>query len=98
MFLENSRYFNQPTMTIKLKNGFTVAALQPRVLPALSGVATPLKRNDRLDIIAFRQYQDGTRFWHIADANTLIDARLLTEPAGVNTGTPPMPLIQVPQK
>jgi hypothetical protein len=98
MFLENSRYFNQPSMNVKMKNGRTVAALQPRVLPAPTGVATELKRNDRLDIMALRQYQDGTRFWHIADANTLTDARLLTEPPGANTDTPPVPVIQVPQK
>src|ERR1017187_1653683 len=98
MFLENSRYFNQATTNIKLKDGRTAIALQPRVLPAASGVATALKRNDRLDIMALRLYQDGTRFWHIADANALNDARLLTEPPGVNTDTPPMPIIQVPQK
>lgn len=98
MFLPNSRYFNQHTMNVKLKNGRTAAALQPRVLPSPSGIATALKRNDRLDIIALRQYQDGTRFWHIADANTLTDATLLTEPPGANTDMPPMPVIQVPQK
>jgi hypothetical protein len=98
MFLENSRYFNQPVMNVKLKNGRTAAALQPRVLPAPTGAATEIKRNDRLDIMALRLYQDGTRFWHIADANTLTDSRLLTEPPGDNTGTPTVPVIQVPEK
>jgi hypothetical protein len=98
MFLENSRYFNQATMNVKLKDGRTAAALQPRVLPAPAGTATPLNRNDRLDIIALRQYQDGTQFWHIADANTLPEARLLTEPPTANSATPPAATIQVPQK
>jgi hypothetical protein len=99
MFLENSRYFNQPTINVKLKDGRTAIAVQPRILPSPTGaVATELKRNDRLDIIAFRQYQDGTRFWHIADANTLTDSRLLTEAPGGNSDAPPAPVIQVPQK
>jgi hypothetical protein len=97
MFLENSRYFNQPTMNVKLKDGRTAAALQPRVLPAPAGNATALKRNDRLDIIAFRQYQDGTRFWHIADANTLTDTVRLIESPGGPTDAPPIPVIEVPQ-
>jgi hypothetical protein len=98
MFLENSRYFNQNTMTVKLRDGRTVAALQPRVLPAPMGASTALNRNDRLDIIALRQYQDATRFWHIADANPQIEARLLTEPTVANSDTPPVQTIQVPQK
>jgi hypothetical protein len=51
MFLENSRYFNLPTMNVKLRDGRTVAAVQPRLLPSPTGtVATELKRNDRLDM------------------------------------------------
>ncbi len=98
MFLENSRYFNQATMTVKLQDGRTAVALQPRVLPAPVAATMPLNRNDRLDIIALRQYQDGTRFWHIADANTQTEARLLTEPATANSATPPITTIEVPQK
>ena len=33
--------------------------------------------NDRLDIIAQRQYNDPTWFWHIADANTDLEANNL---------------------
>ena len=98
MFLQNSRYFNQPTMQLKLKDGRTVTLVEPRLLPAPAGVETPLIANDRLDIIALRQYQDGTRFWHIADANTETEARLLTEPPDVSSANPPVPVIVVPQK
>jgi len=98
MFLENSRYFNQPTMTVKLKDGRTVAMVQPRLLPSSAGIATSLQANDRLDLIALRQYQDGTKFWHIADANTLTEARLLTETAEASSATPPVQTILVPQK
>src|SRR5262245_53554058 len=98
MFLENSRYFNQPTMVVKTKDGTKFTAVQPRLLPTPPALATSLQANDRLDIIAFRQYQDGTKFWHIADANSQIEARLLTEPGNVNSPTPPIKSIQVPQK
>src|ERR1700737_968396 len=98
MFLENSRYFNQSTMTVKDKDGRDLAALQPRLLPSPPGLSTLLKANDRLDIIALRQYQDGTKFWHIADANTETEARLLTEAPDVSTSTPPVPTILVPKK
>ena len=98
MFLENSRYFNQNTMTVKDKDGRDLSVLQPRLLPAPPGLATTLKANDRLDILALRQYQDGTKFWHIADANTQIEARLLTEPEIGSSPVPPVKTIQVPQK
>jgi hypothetical protein len=98
MFLESSRYFNQSTMTVKDKEGRDLAALQPRLLPAPPGLATLLKANDRLDILALRQYQDGTKFWHIADANTQIEARLLAEPEIASSPEPPVKTIQVPQK
>src|SRR5689334_21600854 len=98
MFLENSRYFNQPTMTVKLKDGSIATAVQPRLLPSPPGVSTPHEANDRLDIIALRQYQDGTKFWHIADANSQPEARLLTEAPDMNSPTPPIQTIQVPPK
>src|SRR5580765_719764 len=98
MFLENSRYFGQNTMTVKLKSGVTVAALQPRRLPDTPGDPAELNANDRLDIIAQRTYQDRTRFWHIADANSLTEARLLAAPPAVNSATPPVTVILVPGK
>jgi hypothetical protein len=98
VFLDNSRYFNQPTMNVTLSDARTIAALQPRALPAPTGAATDLKRTDRLDIIALRQYQDGTRFWHIADANSLTDSRQLTEPRGDDATTSLTPVITVPDK
>lgn len=98
MFLENSRYFNQPTMQRKLRDGRTVTLVQPRLLPSPEGVATSLQANDRLDILALRQYQDGTRFWHIADANSELDARVLTEKQEVSAAAPLVPVILVPQK
>lgn len=98
MFLENSRYFNAPTMTVTLKDGSVATLVQPRLLPAPSGIPTALQANDRHDIISLRQYQDGTKFWHLADANSQLEARLLTETPDLNSPTPPIRIIQVPEK
>jgi hypothetical protein len=98
MFLSNSRYFNLPTMKRKARDGRTVTLVAPRLLPAPAGVETPLNANDRLDILALRQYQDGARFWHIADANTATEARLLTEPPDASSANPPVSAILVPEK
>lgn len=98
MFLENSRYFGQATMVVKLNDSRSAVALQPRVLPSAEGVSTPLQRHDRLDVIALRHYQDATRFWHVADANTQTDSRRLTEPPALNSPTPPVQTLQVPPK
>ena len=98
MFLENSRYFGQKIMTVTLRDGRTAQALTPRQLPEPPATLRELKRNDRLDILAQRSYQDSTMFWHIADANTRVEARLLTEPPAANTVTPPAVAILVPDK
>jgi hypothetical protein len=98
MFLERSRYFGQNTMTVELPDGRSVQALQPRRLPSPAAQPREVKGHDRLDIIAQRTYQDGTRFWHIADANTAVEGRRLTEPLPANTVTPPTVVIQVPEK
>ena len=80
MFTEASRYFNAPTAEAKDAKGRAVTAVLLRRLPFPGGLLTPLKGNDRLDVMAQRRYQDGTKFWHIADANTELEAKNLVEP------------------
>jgi hypothetical protein len=41
-----------------------------------------VKDNDQLDALAHEQYGDGTRFWHLADANTALQANDLVAHAG----------------
>lgn len=50
--------------------GGKVVAVKLRRLPYVPGKLTEAKGTDRLDIMAHRRYKDGTKFWHIADANT----------------------------
>ena len=74
MFLDNSRYARTATVEVKLRDGRAVTAVKLRRLPPTQGEARIVKGNDRLDIMAQRKYADGTRFWHIADANSELQA------------------------
>lgn len=80
MFIEGSRYFDVQIVETKTERGRTVTAIKLRRLPFPPGAPTIVKGTDRLDVMAQRQYSDGTRFWHIADANTELEANKLVEP------------------
>jgi len=82
MFLENSRYYKIPTVQTKTRDGRTVTALKLRLIPAMSGSLHEVKDNDQLDVLAHQQYADGTKFWHIADANTALRANDLVAETG----------------
>lgn len=77
MFIENSRYIDVKTVDVETENGRVVSAIKLRRLPYAAGAPTVVKGNDRLDVMAQRQYSDGTKFWHIADANTELEANKL---------------------
>jgi hypothetical protein len=81
MFLDNSRYARVETVETKTESG-TVVALKLRRLPPVAGDPHTVQSGERLDVIADAQYGDATRFWHIADANTALDSRTLTETVG----------------
>ena len=90
MFLETSRYFRQKQVSIVTKKGQTVKVVSLRRIPKIGGKATAIEENERLDIIAQRQYQNPTQFWHIADANTELQANDLVQEVGR--------IIQIPQQ
>ena len=79
MFLDSSRYFDLKTAEAETESGRKVTALRLRRLPYAAGAATVVQGNDRLDVMAQRRYADAAKFWHIADANTELDARRLVE-------------------
>ncbi|MBS1912267.1 MAG: hypothetical protein JST22_09805 [Bacteroidetes bacterium] len=82
MFLESSRYAKQKTVTVQNPDGTVVQAVTLRRLPYVAGTPFVVKENDRLDIIALNRYKDSAMFWHIADANTELEANdLLNETA-----------------
>lgn len=82
MFLKNSRYAGLPTMVVPGTDGDRrLVAL--RRLPATTGDAHPVQSHDQLDAISEQRFgADATRYWHIADANTEIDAAELTAEPG----------------
>lgn len=82
MFLANSRYADVEQVEVTLADGRSVTVVKLRRLPAIVGAETMVKGNDRLDILAERRYGDATRYWHIADANTALQAAALTEEPG----------------
>jgi hypothetical protein len=79
MFLESSRYYRLPEVETTAKDGRRVKAVRLRRLPPLSGDPYEVKDSDRLDIMAQRQYKNSTWFWHIADANSELEANQLVQ-------------------
>ncbi len=77
MFSDQSRYAKTPRDTVKSADGRDVAALRLRRLPPTQGTSQEVHDGDRLDLMAQRQFGDSTRFWHIADANTRLEANQL---------------------
>ena len=90
MFLKNSRYFGLPTVTGKDRSGRDVEAVTLRPLPVTSGTELQVEHKDQLDVIADQRYKDATRYWHIADANSELEAEELVRTTGR--------VIQVPEK
>ncbi len=89
MFASNSRYVNYPVVEVETSTGKKVNAVKLRRLPYVPGNLAEVKGTDRLDIMAYRKYRDGTEFWHIADANTALEANALVE-----SERPENPLVQ----
>lgn len=82
MFLPNSRYYQQKVVNGVAADGRAVKAVSLRRLASPSGKPASVKGNDRLDILAQRQYADATRFWHIADGNSELQANKLVRVPG----------------
>ena len=76
MFDSNSRYAQNPIVEVESKKG-KVSVVKLRRLPFVPGNLTEIKGADRLDILAHRRFADGTKFWHIADSNTELEANAL---------------------
>lgn len=82
MFLRNSRYSGLETVTAKDCKGRLVQAVKLRRLPETNGVGIVVNATSQLDIMSKQQYEDPTRFWHISDANTELEANKLVSKTG----------------
>ena len=79
MFDANSRYAKLPIVEAESAAGKKANVVKLRKLPYTPGNLTETKGTDRLDIMSHRKFKDGTKFWHIADANTELEANALVE-------------------
>lgn len=82
MFLKNSRYFGLPTVVARDRSGREVVAVKLRRLPLTSGEPRTIVGHDQLDVICDMQYRDPTRYWHIVDANSELEANILVRVTG----------------
>jgi hypothetical protein len=88
MFLSNSRYAKVATVETTASTGEKVTALQLRRLTPVTGDPQTVQASDRLDLIAQAHYADATQFWHVADANSALDARTLVQTPGDTLAVP----------
>ncbi len=79
MFDANSRYAKLPIVEAESSTGKKANVVKLRRLPYVPGGLTEVKGTDRLDIMSHRKFADGTKFWHVADANTELEANDLVE-------------------
>ena len=88
MFTKNSRYYALPTVTTTDALGHDVQAVILRRLPATTGEDTEIRDHDQLDVMSHLRYRDGTRYWHIADANSELEANELVHTTGRRINVP----------
>jgi len=82
MFLKNSRYYGIETVEAKDRSGRTVTAVKLRKLQAAHGDLVTISEGYQMDVTSERNYKDPTRYWHIADANTELEANELVRKPG----------------
>lgn len=83
MFQRGSRYANVADATWKDPGGIEIPYKRLRLLPAPAAIqGHRVVAGDRLDLIAFRFYQDPEQFWRICDANRALLPDDLLLPAG----------------
>lgn len=82
-FLRTSRYAHSELVETTTETGRAVSAVKLRRLPAPPSAPYTVDADDRVDLIAYQQFGDAPRFWHVADANSDLDARTLIEPGRV---------------
>jgi len=82
MFGKNSRYYGLDTVTREDCKGRQLQAVKLRSLPRTGGKATVITDGSQLDVMSERRYRDPTRFWHIADANSELEANELIRTTG----------------
>jgi len=88
MFLESSRYASIETVVVVRADGRTVTAVKLRRLPIVAGDPLAVDGTTQLDVLALRNYNDATMFWHVADANADLEAARLVSEVGRTIAVP----------
>ena len=92
MFERGSRYEKSPVYTVLDAQGRPVNIVKVRQLPLLEGAFTRrVLQQDRVDLLAYEFYKRPDLFWHIADANEVVDPAELTEEIGKQIEIPTQP-------
>lgn len=90
MFFKGSRYEKVGNAQFTDAQGRVIQYKKIRWIPN-----TPARFNhlvlqgERLDLLAYRYYRDPLKFWHIADANDVMQTEELTAQPGTRILIPP---------
>jgi hypothetical protein len=89
MFTPRSRYASVADATYQGVDGRAVKYKVLRVTPATTSTQShTVAQGDRLDLIAFQQYDDAEQFWRICDGNDALRPDDLTLQAGARIRLP----------
>jgi hypothetical protein len=83
MFFRGSRYEVVAEAELITANGRVIRYKRVRFITEVSGgLPCQVASGDRLDLIAYRYYQDPEQFWRICDANLALRPEDLTAEPG----------------
>jgi hypothetical protein len=83
MFAKGSRYENVEDATYEDRSGREISYKRLRLITTPPSLQThTVVLGDRLDLLAFRHFQDPLQFWRIADANEALLPEELTRTPG----------------
>jgi hypothetical protein len=90
MFFKGSRYEKVGDAQHTDPQGRVIQYKKIRFIPDTPAVFNHLvKQGDRTDLLAYTYYRDPLKFWHIADANDVMQAEELTAKPGKRILIPP---------
>jgi hypothetical protein len=70
MFAKGSRYENVPDAAYQTPSGRQIRYKRLRITPSPAAIQMyRVSAGDRLDLIAFRFYQDPEQYWRLCDGN-----------------------------
>lgn len=83
MFFRGSRYEAVPNTELTTADGRMIRYKRLRFIPETRGVLPYLvSQSDRLDLIAYKFYQDPEQFWRVCDANLALRPEDLVDKPG----------------